>query len=79
MVADGGVLLVESVGGFVLVGGCAIIAADINTVTNKREILGKDNCIVIVFINDSRYVKQWFCRSYNKILYKRFKYGDEIR
>ena len=41
MVADGGVLLVESVGGLVPVGGCAIVATDINTVRIKREILEK--------------------------------------
>lgn len=49
VVADGGVLLVESVG-LVPVGGCAIAAADINTVKNKKEILEKDNCIVIVLV-----------------------------
>jgi hypothetical protein len=58
VLADGGVLLVESVGGLVPVVGCAITAADTNTVTNKRKILEKHNCIVIVFISGSRYGKQ---------------------
>lgn len=58
MLADGGVLLVESVGSLVPVGGCAIIAAETKIVTHKKKNREKDNCIVIVFISGSRYGKE---------------------
>jgi predicted MPP superfamily phosphohydrolase len=61
------------VSGFALIVGCAITAADTISINNKETILEKVNCIVIVFISDLRYGKEWFSIEYNKFLYKRFK------